>query len=236
MIFVIKHVANEGPGTIGEFFKRKGFVIREISLYGDDPLPTDLSDVEAVVCMGGPMNVYEEDKYHFLKDEDTFIRRVIKEEIPFLGICLGSQLLAKAAGAKVTKAPKEEIGWLKVSLTDEGKKDPLFQGLGSEFEVFQWHGDTFAIPKDGKHLVGAVDCRHQALKVGRAAYGLQFHIEVTEDMIKDWVRKHFKDAQGDLTQEGRNIISYYPGIKERFNKQANTVYNNFLKMSSAAHV
>ena len=93
-----------------------------------------------------------------MKDEDIFIKKVIKDEVPFLGICLGSQLLAKAYGAKVTKAPKQEIGWFKVQLTKDGQKDPIFQGLRDELDVFHWHGDTFAIPQGGKHLATSKDC------------------------------------------------------------------------------
>src|SRR3989338_11249902 len=140
MILIIEHVAIEGPGTIWEFFKKEGFTLKEVNLFDSDEFPNDLSQVEAVICMGGPMNVYEEGKFPFLKNENLFIQRILKDKIPFLGICLGSQLLAKACGAQVAKAPKKEIGWFPVELTGEGKADPLFKGLSGSFEVFQWHG------------------------------------------------------------------------------------------------
>ena len=106
MILIIKHIEHEGSGTIEEFFRRHGFSVKTVELSRGDFLPDDVSSLEAVVSMGGPMNVYEEDIYPFLKEEDIFIKKIVREEIPFLGICLGSQLLAKAAGAKVTTAAR----------------------------------------------------------------------------------------------------------------------------------
>src|SRR6185436_14634873 len=115
-------------------------------------LPDDFSNIEAVVSLGGPMNVYEEDKFPFLKEEDRFLKKAIKEEVPLLGICLGSQLMAKACGVKVFKSPVKEVGWFKVQLKEAGQKDPLFKSVTPEFDVFHWHEDMFEIPKDGMFL------------------------------------------------------------------------------------
>ncbi len=236
MILIIKHVTYEGPGTIEDFFKKEGFDLKTVELSKGDMLPQDLSNLEAVISMGGPMNVYEEDKHHFLKNEDVFLKKAIKNEIPFFGICLGSQLLAKASGAKVSKAPQKEIGWFKIHLTTDGKKDPIFRGLKDEFDVFQWHGDTFEVPEEGKHLAESLLCRNQALKVGPCAYGFQFHIEVTKDIIDDWVGKHFKDKTGKITKNGRQMIDNYLGLKELFNRNADTIYRNFINIMSVNKV
>src|SRR3989338_6438604 len=230
MILIVKHVSHEGAGTIEEFVVKKRFDVRTLELYNGDAFPVELSGIDAVISMGGPMSVYEEDKHPFLKNEDVFLKEIIKHEIPFLGICLGSQLLAKAAGAKVVKAPKEEIGWFKVDLTKEGKKDSLFEGLDGPLDVFQWHGDTFDIPARGKHLAEAKDCRNQALKVGRRAYGFQFHIEVTKEIIADWVGRHFKGAKGTISPADQKMIDDYARLKTDFDKHASTIYENFLKI------
>src|SRR3990167_5149044 len=110
MILFIKHIDIEGPETLQPVFESHGFQCQIIDLSLGDLLPEDFSDLEAVVVLGGPMNVYEEDKYPFLKMENVFIQKILQKKIPYLGICLGSQLLAKAAGAKVTSSAVEEIG------------------------------------------------------------------------------------------------------------------------------
>ena len=183
---IIRHIDIEGPGMLGEFLASKGIPMDFIGLEKGDRLPGDIGDYGFIVILGGPMNVYEEDKHPFLKDEDRLIKDAIKKEIPLLGICLGAQLIAKAAGAKVYANPVKEIGWYDISLTEEGLKDPFFNGLEREFPVFQWHGDTFSIPEGGQLLVSSSLCKNQAFKF-RSAYGLQFHVEVTPDIIKSWI-------------------------------------------------
>lgn len=198
-VLILKHINIEGGGTIEEYLKSKEWKIGIRELQDGDNIPSKI-DYDVVVILGGPMNVYEEDKYPFLKDEDRLIKELIKKEIPTLGICLGAQLIAKAAGAKVTKnivkqAHQKEIGWYKINLTDAGKKDPVFKGLDESFDVFQWHGDTFGIPENGTLLASAELCTNQALKVGRNTYGLQFHMEVTEDMIYKWIDTYDEELQ-----------------------------------------
>ena len=116
MILIIKHIDIEGPGTIEDYLQEAGYKLKTIDLHEGGQLPKDFSDIEAVVSLGGPMNVYEEDKFPFLKDEDVFLKRALNEEIPTLGICLGSQLIAKASGARVVKSPVKEVGWFKINL------------------------------------------------------------------------------------------------------------------------
>lgn len=151
-VAIIKHIDIEGPGTIGDFLNDDGISYDVIDVFNGEPLPNSLSDTSAVIILGGPMNVYEEDKYLFLKQEDEFLKEVIEKGLPALGFCLGAQLIAKAKGALVKKNPQKEIGWFKVSVTGEGSSDPLFQGFQGEFDVFQWHGDTFNIPEGAVRL------------------------------------------------------------------------------------
>ena len=236
MILIIKHISIEGPGTIGEFFKNTSWEVTTCELDKGGILPDDLSKVEAVIILGGSMNVYEEEKYPFLKTEDRFLKQAIQQEIPILGICLGAQLLAKACGAKVRKTRNKEIGWYMVHLTEEGGKDLFFDGVDKEFNVFQQHEDTFALPEKATLLTTAPVCGNQAFRVGRRAYGLQFHIEVTDCMIKDWIGKYLESPDIQLQLEGRQMLIDYYQIKEEFDRQANRMYLNFSKIIASREI
>lgn len=194
-VLILKHVENEGPGLIEDYLIEKdiSYQIIDLSLSPCLPKPDGFSHI---IILGGPMNVYEEKQYTFLKDEDLFIKEAIQRGKFVLGICLGAQLIAKALGAKVFKAPAKEIGWFEVSLTGWGLKDQLFFNLPRTFPVFQWHEDTFEIPISAKLIVTSNPVSHQAFRYGENVYGLQFHLEVTEVMIREWMKSYSEEFQG----------------------------------------
>ncbi len=220
-ILIVKHKSDEGPGLLGRFFSDAGWELCTVELDRGEKLPDSLRDFSCIFVLGGPMNVYEEDVYPFLKDEENFIRKVIIEEIPLLGICLGAQMIAKTCGASITKAPEREIGWYQVKLTDEGQKDMLFRGLSKNFPVFQWHEDTFEIPLSGTLVAQSRKCRNQAFRVGNNVYGLQFHIEVTEDMIKSWMEG------SEWNNDTSRIVDNTRKIKEVYEQQMKQIFVNF---------
>lgn len=183
---VIRHVPHEGLGLIKRPLERD-FIVEYFDMHRGAALPPAIDGYDVLVVMGGPMGVYEYDKYPFIKHELRLIESALKKRVPTLGICLGAQLLAKAAGADVYKGKAKEIGWYKVELDTETKNDWLFLGFPDEFTVFQWHGDTFDLPKGGVRLASSELFPNQVIKVGPCAYGIQFHLEVTEEMIREWV-------------------------------------------------
>jgi GMP synthase-like glutamine amidotransferase len=231
MLLYIKHIDIEGPATLGEFFKHRGFASRTIEMTArDNSFPDSLDDIEAVVSLGGPMNVYEEKKYSFLREENTFIQRVLTEEIPFMGLCLGSQLLAKAANARVGRSPEQEIGFSTVQLSPQGQGDPLFKGVSAQFPVFQWHEDMWELPPGSQWLAASKACPHQAFRLGQNAYGLQFHVEITDKSIREWAQEYFKDNDPDKSKKIQQMIDEYFDKKKEFDAVAQTIYTNFLKI------
>lgn len=223
-IIVIKHVENEGPGLIESLIRRKGWQMETIMPAQGDGLPENLAGIAAVIMLGGPMSVNDTDECPFLQDELTFIEKVLEEEMPFLGICLGSQMLAKACNAKVFKAPQKEIGWCRIDLTEEGQKDILFRDIAKNIMVFQWHEDTFNIPENGRHLAKSDVCGNQAFKIGRNAYGIQFHIETTEDMVKSWMTGLEEDIDAE------KIINDTAMIMDLFQLQYEQIMMNFARL------
>jgi GMP synthase (glutamine-hydrolysing) len=216
-VLVMMHVESEGPGTLGAFFQSISADIRTVRLYGGDILPAGPDDVDAIVSMGGPMNVYEEDKYPFLLDETNFLRGAIHAGKPVIGICLGAQMIAKALGAQVTKSPVKEVGWGKVTLSDDGRSDALFQGLPETLDVLQWHEDMFQIPEGGKLLAYSEGCPHQAFRY-RNALGLQFHLEVTAEILSEW----FSDSP-----DRDGIVQQYKVLESDLLERAEMLYKNF---------
>ncbi len=229
MILFIKHIEIEGPETLGSFFVEQGFPLQIVNLQDGDILPEDLRGIDAVIALGGPMNVYEEDRYPFLKEEDIFLKKVLAGQVPFLGICLGAQLLAKASGGRVVRSLKEEIGWFDIGFTPGGRKDPLFEGIPEPWEVFQWHGDM-AEPLGGEViLASSARCPVQAFRVGTNAYGLQFHAEITDKSIRDWSADFSRDKQ----PEREAMLEHYDRVKDGFLRNGGRLCANFLKVMRA---
>jgi len=227
MIYFLKHVDIEGPGTLGKFFQQKGFQTKDIDLYHGDALPTSFNDMDAVVILGGPMNVYEEATYPFLREETFFIRELFKRGIVTMGLCLGAQLIVKAFGAKVYKAPVKEIGIHALELTDSGLADPLFQGLSSgSLDFFQWHEDTFDLPAGAELLVQGRDCKHQVFRIGSRIYGFQCHMEIQREDAFLWLKNYCRETTSEYQQLKTIFSRQFDTYEERLYRTAQTIYNN----------
>ena len=217
---VIMHVESEGPGVFGDLLEAAGAEVQVARLHLGDLLP-EPREIDLALSMGGPMNVYEEEKYPFLREETRFLQAAAARELPVLGICLGAQMIAKAAGAAVTKNRVDEVGWSEVRLTGDGQGDPLFRGLPASLPVFQWHGDTFAIPDGGELLATGSTCHHQALRF-RNSYGLQFHLEADRPLLAVWFSGK---AAGD------GILRRCDELAPEVNRHVRTLFANFLEIA-----
>jgi GMP synthase-like glutamine amidotransferase len=175
----------------GDIVRAEGHELDEWSVV-DDPAPArPVDEYDAVLVFGGHMNVDEEDEHPWLRDEDELIRTLVARKVPLLGVCLGGQLLAKAAGAHVGPSPESERGFFRVELTDEADGDPLFGSLPHEFDVFSMHEYAFHVPEGAVELARSRVCS-QAFRLGDRAWGVQFHPEVRVEQVAEWVRE---DAQ-----------------------------------------
>lgn len=182
-LLILQHFEPETPGIFEDVLLEQEIPYRKIKLYEGEQIPVSLSPYSGLLLMGGPMGVHDEDRYPWLVEEDRMLKKALAQGMPIVGVCLGSQLIAKAAGARVIKGPRKEIGWYTLQLTSDGIRDPLFLRFPRQFEAFEWHGDIFDLPTGAVSLASSELYPHQAFRIGSRAYGLLFHLEVTEVMI-----------------------------------------------------
>jgi GMP synthase (glutamine-hydrolysing) len=179
-VLVFQHAPLEGIGSIAAALDRHGIACRTTA-------SRESNSPSGLILMGGPMSA--NDDLPWIPHEIAAIRKAVQLGVPVLGICLGAQLIARALGARVYASPEKEIGWSPIHWTPAAATDRLFHGLSDPETVFQWHGETFDLPPGAEHLAYSAGCRHQAFRVGRHVYGIQFHLEVTPTIIEDWLRQ-----------------------------------------------
>jgi GMP synthase (glutamine-hydrolysing) len=179
---------DDGPaGLFGEILGERGDELLEWNV-SQGPPPEPPEGFDAIVVFGGSMHVDQDERHPWLSGQHDLMGDALERGQPLLGVCLGGQLLARAAGAHVGPALRPEIGWFEVELTPEGATDPVLGALPERFEAFQWHSYAFEVPRDAVLLARNAVCA-QGFKVGEAAWGVQFHPEVTLEMVKAWRAK-----------------------------------------------
>lgn len=218
----MQNIACETLGTLERLLESDGFAIER--RMAQELKSTTSAGYSAIIILGGPMAVYDDLPY--LRKEQEMIRDAIKSNVPVLGICLGSQLIAQAAGGHVFKGARKEIGLFEVSLSDEGKRG-LFAGLESPMRVFQWHGDTYELPNEAK-VLAYNDLYPQAFKIG-SAYGIQFHLEVDRQMVESWINEYDSEVRAEKLD--RPSIAPKVGEAERLAERCRKVYRNFLEIN-----
>jgi GMP synthase (glutamine-hydrolysing) len=200
-VVVIQHHELEGLGRLGGLLAEAGIETDVIGSF--DPVPVNaLDDASGLIVLGGPMGVYETDHYPRLRDELDTLERALRTRLPVLGICLGSQLLAAALGAKVYPGPAREIGWHDVTLEEAAKDDRLFQHLPPKFSALHFHGDIFELPNDATALAHSAQTQYQAFTYAERAWGLLFHLEADVPQVRAMADEFEEDLHGNgLTKQ-----------------------------------
>jgi GMP synthase-like glutamine amidotransferase len=230
-ILVFQHIAVEHPGSFRAMMAADGIAWDTVALDEGVAIP-DLEDYAALLVMGGPMDVWEEDRYRWLAAEKQTIRRWIELGRPFLGVCLGHQLLAAALGGGVGLMPAPEVGIVDVSLNDPA--DALFAGLPSPLACLQWHGAEVHTPPPGAVVTaGNAACRVQAMRIGHAAWGIQFHVEVTSRTVGEWgeIPAYAASLERALGSGAKARLEAATATRMRdFEATARTVWANFRRL------
>ena len=218
-VLVFQHDPFEDLGFFAEVLDKQRTSYRVIQLFHGEMPAEDWERIQALIILGGPMSVEDENQYPFLRWEKRIIRAAIDDGVPILGVCLGAQLIASTLGTTVYHGRVKEIGWSPISITPHGQVDSLLGYLPESATVFQWHGDGFDLPTGAIRLASSVNYENQAFRVGRNIYGLQFHLEVTPRMIALWIDERSKDlAQAPYilpdkiladTQSYAHTLKYY---------------------------
>jgi GMP synthase (glutamine-hydrolysing) len=199
------HQDDAPTGVFADAVRERGGELLEWNIARAAP-PEPADSYDAVFVFGGAMHVDQEERHPWLRDENELLTGLLAAEVPLFGVCLGAQLVAKAAGARVGPAIREEVGWHSVELTSEAADDPVFGGLPERFDAFQWHSYAFELPPGGVPLarnpVGL-----QAYRIRNAAWGIQFHAEVTREIVEAWLASDRDGRRIDLApMEGWNRI------------------------------
>jgi GMP synthase (glutamine-hydrolysing) len=227
-VLAVIHGERVRAGVFGDAVSEAGHQLEEWSVAWEEPLPRPIDDYGAVLVFGGAMHADQDTHHPWLREENLFLQRLLDRHLPVLGICLGAQLIAKAAGAPVAPASEPEIGWCEVELTPEARDDPVLVVLPDRFDAFQWHFYAHGLPGGAVELARS-RVGTQAFRLGDAAWGIQFHPEVTAEQVEGWLDEEGDELPvdpvalaaetrrriGDWNELGRRLCSSFVAVAER---------------------
>jgi len=226
-VAVFRHARSEGPAYFATALERKSIPFNLIPMDEGAKVPRDARAYSGLAFMGGPMSV--NDELAWIAPALELVRNAVRQEVPVLGHCLGGQLMAKALGGEVTRAKVKEIGWGEVQVSDNAVAREWFGDL-AHFESFHWHGETFSIPPGGTRVLGNAHCANQAFALGRH-FGMQCHVEMTEDMIRSWLRggaeEMRKSAASPGVQSAAEVERRIAQRVEALHKVADRIYDKW---------
>ncbi len=231
-VLVVQHVEPERPALLGEVLRERGCRIDVVEVHGGETVPPELAPYDALVVLGGPMSAGSDEGFAGRDRELALIDDALRRGRPLLGVCLGAQLLAVAAGSSIRPGREAEIGWGSVGLVPGARADPLFGGLDGEVPVLHWHRETFDLPAGAVHLARSDLCAAQAFRLGEAAWGLQFHVEVDRAAVERLVAAFPEDAEA-APGGGAGILADADSALERMSAVQEAVLGGFAELVRA---
>ncbi|MEZ5832122.1 MAG: type 1 glutamine amidotransferase [Dongiaceae bacterium] len=223
-VLVIQNNPQTPIALVGDYLMAAGAKLATVLPHSGDALPKSPDGYAAAVILGGPQHAGDDERYPAFPPMLDLLRSFHEQAKPLLGLCLGSQLLARAFGEKVRRNEEFEVGYPPIEITDDGKNDPLLTGLAPRQRILQWHEDTFEMPKGAVQLMTGMACHNQAFRFGRTTYAFQCHFEVSVDLAKQWfdqwghtIVKRFEEQRGlEVLERARDEIARYGGRAANF--------------------
>lgn len=225
-VLAVIHGSNVRSGVFGDEVADRGHRLEEWSLAWGEAPPRPIDDYDAVFVFGGAMHADQDDRHPWLREENLFIQRLLDRHVPLLGVCLGAQLVAKAAHADVRVAPEPEIGWHEIELTEAAAEDPLLGSFPSPFTAFQWHYCTYGVPGGAVELATSPVCT-QAFRLGERAWGIQFHAEVTREQVREWI----DEAPEELPGSAEDLVAETDERIAGWNKLGRSLAGSFVELA-----
>lgn len=226
-VLIFLHMDDQSPGYIADYLQSHNIPYRIVRSYAGEPIPMLDSSIAGLVFMGGAMSV--NDDIAWIPEEIRLIRQALEQDIPLLGHCLGGQLISRALGQRVRSNPVVEIGWHPCERIDNPAANDWLGDLPASFTMFHWHNETFDIPAGGKHLFSSQFCENQAYSYGDKVLAMQCHVEMTEQLITDWIT-HWKHQLQEQTQSQQSFEIINAQVKQcipELNRVADVIYSRW---------